>query len=540
MFHVIPGNFFTPLSSPNRMIYWDCICRLYSVMEHQLSFGVEREVLADELQYYFEQPGAAEFIPSDSPADNTEAASGSRGTKGAGTAPGDASAASGSRGTKGAETASGDASAVPGGRGKKGAGSAPVNAAAAPGSRDRLNTGTGSDDELAAPDSRGKANAVLRRLEFYGWIEIETDKSYVQRVNFKDYAVKIIKTLLDIADGRQIEYQGYIYTIYSLVRAQTDNPAVVLLQIVDNTDLLITGLKNLNSNIKHYIDELTRHKTVSEIMDALFNDYITNVVDKAYHRLLTSDNVSKFRPEIIERLEKKSRSGSYIEATAQELSALKEISVDEARELTYRYLHDVIEAFRNMDDILEEINRKNTQYQKAAVARARFLLTGNEDVRGQLKEILQGINEVMNRDRMDLGGIYEIEFLDGLIRMYSSSFLDDNSLYTPTEWKKPFAPQQISRTGPESGEREAKMRRMMEKLGRVLSTSKIEEYVLAQLAGRGEMLASDLPLDTMEDFVKIIYVRLYGQRKNLRYRVEPLEEIERGGYRFRDFRIVRR
>ena len=32
-------------------------------------------------------------------------------------------------------------------------------------------------------------------------------------------------------------------------------------------------------------------------MDALFNDYIANVVDKAYHRLLTSDNVSKFRPE---------------------------------------------------------------------------------------------------------------------------------------------------------------------------------------------------------------------------------------------------
>ena len=48
-------------------------------------------------------------------------------------------------------------------------------------------------------------------------------------------------------------------------------------------------------------------------MDALFNDYITNIVDKAYHRLLTSDNVSKFRPEIIERLESRSRSRSYIE-----------------------------------------------------------------------------------------------------------------------------------------------------------------------------------------------------------------------------------
>ncbi len=67
----------------------------------------------------------------------------------------------------------------------------------------------------------------------------------------------MIKTLLDIADGKQIEYQGYIYTIYSLVTGTMDKPGIVLMQIWENTDLLITGLKNLNSNIKHYIDELT-------------------------------------------------------------------------------------------------------------------------------------------------------------------------------------------------------------------------------------------------------------------------------------------
>lgn len=309
-------------------------------MEHQLSFGVERDVLVDELQYYFEQSAAAEIV----------------------------------------------------------------------------------EEDFAASDSRGKANGILRRLEFYGWIEVETDKSYVQRVNFKEYAVKLMKTLLEIEEGKQIEYQGYIYTIYSLVRGNTENPGVVLLQVLENTDLLITGLKNLNSNIKHYIDELTRHSTVAEIMDALFNDYITNIVDKAYHRLLTSDNVSKFRPEIIERLESRSRSKSYVEKTAAELAALQETDKETAKENVYRYLHEIIEAFRNMDEILNEINQKNTQYQRAAINRAKFLLSGNDDVRGQLKEILMGINEAINREQMDLGGIYEIEFLENLIRIYSSSF----------------------------------------------------------------------------------------------------------------------
>lgn len=148
-------------------------------MDHQLSFGVERDVLVEELQYYFEQTQAADL--------------------------------------------------------------------------------TGEDVE--GKTARDKANWMLRKLENYGWIDIETDKSYVQRVNFKEYAVKVIRTLLEIAEGKQIEYQGYIYTIYSLVRSATDNPGIVLLSIVENTDMLITGLKNLSSSIKHYIDELTRYKT---------------------------------------------------------------------------------------------------------------------------------------------------------------------------------------------------------------------------------------------------------------------------------------
>lgn len=426
-------------------------------MEHQLSFGVERDVLVDELEYYFEQTQAAEM----------------------------------------------------------------------------------EEDEFQALDSRGKANSMLRKLEFYGWIEVETDKSYVQRVNFKEYAVKIMKTLLEIAEGKQIEYQGYIYTIYSLVRSNTDHPGIVLLQILENTDMLITGLKNLNSNIKHYIDELTKHSTVAEIMDALFNDYITNIVDKAYHRLLTSDNVSKFRPEIMERLGSKSQNKTYVEKAAQEIAGIREISVEEGQELVYRYLHEIIEAFRNMDDILMEINQKNTQYQRAAINRAKFLLSGDEDVRGQLKDILLGLNDAINEEQMDLGGIYRIEFLDGLIRLYSSSVIDSNSLYSPTEGRKEFVPQELVAEEPDLLLRQEKMRRITEKMQKILSPEKIGKYVDKQLGDKDELRAAQFPLENVEDFIKIIYIRLYGQRKNMNYTIESLKETEAGGYRFKDF-VIRR
>lgn len=77
MFHIIPANFFIPLASPNKIVYWECICKLFTIMDHQLSFGVEREALADELQYYFEQLNAADIVEEDfSGADSRGKASG--------------------------------------------------------------------------------------------------------------------------------------------------------------------------------------------------------------------------------------------------------------------------------------------------------------------------------------------------------------------------------------------------------------------------------------------------------------------------------
>ncbi|MDD3796809.1 MAG: DUF5716 family protein [Lachnospiraceae bacterium] len=460
LFDIIPPKFFSPLSSPNRLVYWDCIHKLFSVMDTQLSFGIEREILADELQFYFEQNQAAEF----------------------------------------------------------------------------------EEAELAAADPRKKANEMLRLLENFGWIEVETDKSYVQRVNFYDYAVNIIKTLLEISDGKKVEYQGYIYSIYGLVKESEGDPAAILVQIREQTDLLITGLKNLNSNIKHYIDELTRHKTVAEIMNALFNDYITNIVDKAYHRLRTSDNVSKFRPEIIERLEAHGRSKTYLSKTAEALAKIKEISLEKAEELTYQYLHEIIEAFRSMDDILMEIDQKNTQYQRAAINRAKFLLAGSEDVRGQLKEILLYMNEKVNDRSLDLNGIYELEYMDELVRLFGSSFLDEKSFYSPAEGKKEFHPQELSTPEQDLLLRQEKLKRMTEKMQKILSPERIDSYVKAQMGERRLMRASELPLQSVEDFMKIIYIRLYGTRKNMIYRIQKETNLihKYEEYSFPDYTIQKK
>lgn len=459
LFDILPDNFFGPLAAPGKIVYWECICRLFAVTSKQLSFGVEREVLVDELQYYFDLAMSAD-IPEE------------------------------------------------------------------------------EIEETSGMTSRDKANFMLRRLENYGWIYIDVDYSYVQRVNFRDYAVQIIKTLMAVSEERRAEYQGYIYTIYNLTKAGGENPGLGLLQIVDNMDALITGLKSLNANIKRYIDELTKHSTVAEIMDALLNDYYTNVVDKAYHRLLTSDNVAKFRPEIVERLEANSRNKRFLNAAAKEISELKEISFEEAEDFVLECLHEVIDAFRRMDEILNEINKKNTRYQRAAINRARFLLSSSEDIRGQLKEILSFMNERMKVSNMDQNSIYELEELDRLIKIFYWDYLDMDSLYAPVEGKKEFIPQDIQMIVPDESARDEKRKNMIQKLERTLSPEKIVSYVKEQLGDRNSMLASELPLSEGDTFIRMIYIRLYGQRKRVGYRLEMRENVEKSGFKFRDFVIM--
>ena len=461
LFDVIPENFFGPLAAPGKIAYWECICRLFDITSKQLSFGVERDVLVDELQYYFESTMAAD-IPEE------------------------------------------------------------------------------ELEETGAKTSREKANHMLRKLESYSWIFVEVDHSYVQRVSFHDYAIQIIKTLQSVSEERRVEYQGYIYTIYNLARDAGNNPGLALLQIAENMDALITGLKSLNANIKRYIDDLTKHSTVAEIMDALLNDYYTNVVDKAYHRLLTSDNVAKFRPEILERLEADSRSEPFLKVAAAEVSELREMSIEEAREYVLELLHEVIDAFRSMDNILDEINKKNTRYQRAAINRARFLLSSSEDIKGQLKEILSFMNERIQEERIDYGAIYELEETDRLIKIFAWDYLDTDSLYTPIEGKKEFVPQDAPLVIPDEKERQKRRQEIRRKLEHTMTPARITAYVKEQLGEKDRMLASELPIAEGDTFIKMIYIRLYGQRKQMPYRLELMDRVAKDGFRFRDFAIVKR
>lgn len=107
-------------------------------------------------------------------------------------------------------------------------------------------------------------------------------------------------------------------------------------------------------------------------------------------------------------------------------------------------------------------------------------------------ELLIGFNEEITKEQMNLGGICRIDFLEELIRIYSVSCLDEKSFYSPVEGRKEFKPQEITEAEPDLELRQEKLRRMAQKMQKVLSPAKINTYVRAQLGEKKELLAMRL------------------------------------------------
>ena len=390
---------------------------------------------------------------------------------------------------------------------------------------------------------REEANFIIRKLEECGWIDMETTNSYKQIINLTDYSVSMLETLEKIVKSENLEYQGYVYTIYSILFGSENTQYNVMIdQVYENTMKLINGLKTLNSNIKKYIDRITQQKTSEEIMKLHFEGYAQEIVDKAYHRLKTSDNVSKFRPRILERLDEIKRDKEYLELASQQDVDMERVkTLEESKEKIMGQLNDIIYVFENMDDTIHEIDRKNTQYIRASLTRVKYLLNSSKDIEGQINEILKYIIKKTKIEDIDLkdGGLDEV---NKMFEVFPQSFIDNKSIYVSNEGKKSFEPQKIDKDKFLSKEERQKLiQEIQEKKKTRLSRGNIDKYVLELLGDRRVLNASLLPTENKKDFIKIIYILVYSKSRLVHYQVKRLDKpVIVNGFIFNDFEIWRK
>lgn len=401
------------------------------------------------------------------------------------------------------------------------------------------------EDNEVAKDSRSKANAILRTLKKCNWLEYESGMDYREKVNLFDYSATMIESFDKIVKNEDMEYQSVISQIHGTLQnkeAYVKPYQFIIKRVTENTDELINGLKKLNTMIKKRIDEITRDKTAAQIVEDFFV-YHKEIGSKAYHRIKTSDNISHFRIGIVESLRHILENEEIFKMSVNGYMEVEQVEdYFEAEEQLKYKIRYMIFSFNNYDQIIEEIDLKNTKYISSAIARAKFLLSNSNNMEGKLKQILANIADEFNRDDTVNLNDQSDDILLNIFDIFPQNFIDGDSLYVIPIMRKLELPNVLEEPfGLREEERQLRKLAMKERNKQRFSKNNISEFVITALKENTTMLASTLPLDTRRDLIRMIFISMYGRHEESKYMVEPIDGmISIKGFRFTDFRIVRR
>lgn len=390
--------------------------------------------------------------------------------------------------------------------------------------------------------NRDKAGFIIRKLKECGWIDSETDNSYNETIIIADYGIQMIELLIQIRNDKKLEYQSKVYLIHLALFSQDAMEINQLIrQVHEDTMALITSLKSLNANIRKYISRSTKENSPEDILKQFFGQYALEILDKAYHRLKTSDNVSRFRPQILQRLEEISIDRKLLEEACQlELKNKYAATLHEARDNIWKLLSKTIEAFRHMDEIVEDIDRRNTLYIRAAYNRVKYLLNTQSNIEGNINEILKYLAEKWKSSN-DNSGILDDDSLSTLFSLYRQMAIDDASLYARKQSRRQFESQRIGNAGI-SEEEKLRLRRLREeKRENRINRKNINAYVMMLLGEKEIIKASDMPLQDIEDHIRLIYIKLFSKSPLMKYQIERTNDrVHKGSYEYNDFLIRRK
>ncbi|MDE6519321.1 MAG: hypothetical protein K2K91_02525 [Ruminococcus sp.] len=394
-------------------------------------------------------------------------------------------------------------------------------------------------------DSRAKANEFLRKLRAYGWIEYEFGNDQRAKIVMPNHSVTIMQALMAIIDVKEMEYQSEVSAIYSLLINENlyDRPYPQIIKpVYDRTIALFTELKKLNTGIRKYIDELTEGKTPEELMEHFFS-YNENIGSKAYHRMKTNDNVSRFRNTIVSRLRDILSDEAIMERAVIGYQNIEgENDKTEASDKVIEIITNVIGYFDSYDDIEKEIEHKHSKYLRSAVNRAKLAFLNTNNIEGKISTILRCLANAFETE--EEYGIYD-DVPDDYCRifnMFPQSFLGGESLKTigiskrSVDVEEIFTPHTIS-------EEEILQRRiaLKEKNEQRFSRKNINAFVCILLKDREKINASEIEVHTKRDMIRLIFISIYGRDKRSEYIVLPKENIIcNNGFKFKDFTLKRR
>lgn len=386
----------------------------------------------------------------------------------------------------------------------------------------------GESQPLPALDPRTVGNYFLRRLIRCGWMSEEEMEDYTQRVNMTSWAKPFFDALYRIAQGVGVEYESHVVAVYSSLcgDAAGDNGHHAVLNAHYHTRLLIESLKVLAQNIKNHLQRIYDHDmAVKDILHIHYDVYMREVVDRAYNRLKTSDNLSKYRPRINTAVSEFLRDEEWLAGSARKLSVIKRLPADETRRLLIGMLKEIREELHNIDPILEEIDDKNRRYSRITTERIKTKIHTDVGLYGKVRTLAQSL----------ISG--DLETDDLRHNIWRNRYIDSGSLYARRTRK-------MSRDAfrrPEAGvDTEIAERELILRISGQLNPKKVAGFLDGLTNRSREPYPAAKAVRDIDSFIRVMYAAAYaeGRSGGFPYAVrweDGTERVERFEFRRHSF-----
>ncbi|MCL1818946.1 MAG: DUF5716 family protein, partial [Spirochaetaceae bacterium] len=246
-------------------------------------------------------------------------------------------------------------------------------------------------------DERILANRFLRRLIKAGWLGEEVLADFTKVVNITAWGKPFFEALVRVDEGLKTEYESHVVNVYSSLCGETvkENGHFMVLKAREEARSLIDSLKVLSQSIKGYYDSLNAEAIRSKAASVLhehYDLYMGEVLDKAYKRLKTSDNVSRYRLGIFKQVTALLADDKWLEESAGKYMRIFPASRRECREKLQSMLEEIRDDLKSVDPLEDEIDRRNAAYSRSSTEIIKAYIEPDSTIAGKIGMLIKAIH----------------------------------------------------------------------------------------------------------------------------------------------------
>jgi hypothetical protein len=383
------------------------------------------------------------------------------------------------------------------------------------------------------------AHFIIRKLKWAKWIDSYENEFFEEIIVMNDYSIKILNVLNEIMDNSTKEYNSLVFSTYSTLKLANEERNVYtylgLTKAYENTHRLLDELKSLLNNIRRYHQLIIDHEDIKKVFENHFVLFKQQIADKIIHPLKTFDSIPRYKNPILNILKEWMIDQEIREIMVDSAIARNSFSNrDEAIDNIIIMMGEIIDIYESINELMDEIDRKNTAYTRATVEKIQYLLNTDRSVKGKVIEILKSINKVE--------GTRQKRIMDSMIdsiRLFEQGYLDEFSPYTERIRKQKGEPLPLpvdSDINPV--ELNMELEDFKKRMRNSYSHNKIMEFIKEQLRDKDEISTQDINIDNDDSFIKLLLAVMKHNEKNTFYDVDFFDNyVLANGYRLPNMMI---